>query len=291
MPSSNKSQLVKLLQQGRIRERIQRLVTSWHGAHLFGEHTFAKPGELPDLLDHRPYMAGDPVRDIDWKVWARTEELFVRRRQGTGKANLEIMLDSSGSMRPFYGQNTSKWLSALILTYIVASIALRNRDRINIRYHETLLSAHQPSRLLDLLLELEHSPARTPWPPQLLGRGQNQGYLIVMSDFFCDPQKFIQFLHQQRKHFRQIYLIHIEEPLERDLQFTGERRFVSAEKAIGSKKRRELNVNTEELRQDYQQKYQEHFHELQAAARQEHTPWLSFFRGSDPIRFVHQLLI
>jgi hypothetical protein len=175
------------------------------------------------------------------------------------------------------------------LTYILATIALRNRDKVNISYHETLLSAHQPSRLLDLLLELEHIPARSPWP-QAAGR-RGQGYLILMSDFFLEPKDFIEFLRQQREHFRKIYLIHIEEPLERDLDFTGERRFASPEKALGQKKRRELTVNTENLRGDYRQKYQEHFHELQAAARKEHTPWLSFVRGNDPIRFVHQLLL
>jgi len=64
-----------------------------------GDRPSGRPGGPAVHLSHRPYAQGDDFRAIDWAVYARLGELFVREREREEAVKLHVVLDASASMR------------------------------------------------------------------------------------------------------------------------------------------------------------------------------------------------
>ena len=87
--------LAKLHPSHRVGDRNEALTRSKrsHGSHRL-------PLRTPDrMAEHsRPYMKGDSLRKIDWKVFARSDELIVRQHQETASVQVSVFVDLSSSM-------------------------------------------------------------------------------------------------------------------------------------------------------------------------------------------------
>ena len=63
-----------------------------------GSRLGAGPGASLEFHDHRSYVAGDDLRHLDWSVYARTEQLMLRRHRQEVSPRVEVVLDLSASM-------------------------------------------------------------------------------------------------------------------------------------------------------------------------------------------------
>ena len=66
--------------------------------YFHGLHRSARRGSSPVFAAHRPYMAGDPARLVDWRVWAKTDQLFIREYEQETNLRGYLYLDTSRSM-------------------------------------------------------------------------------------------------------------------------------------------------------------------------------------------------
>jgi uncharacterized protein (DUF58 family) len=64
-----------------------------------GEIMGTAAGTSTDFLDHRPYVAGDDIRRIDWGAFARTDQLLLKRFQEEIRPVVDIWIDGSSSMK------------------------------------------------------------------------------------------------------------------------------------------------------------------------------------------------
>jgi uncharacterized protein (DUF58 family) len=93
-----------------------------------------------DFSDHRPYTHGDDLRHIDWKAFARQEELFVKLGETTQSVSVHILLDCSPSMAwdisattadtPLEPGRSSKWTGARRLAGALGYLALAGGERL-----------------------------------------------------------------------------------------------------------------------------------------------------------------
>src|SRR3954468_5124171 len=65
---------------------------------IIGLHKSPFHGFSVEFAEHRLYNAGDPLRHVDWRVYGRTEKLFVKRFEEETNLRCCIMLDTSSSM-------------------------------------------------------------------------------------------------------------------------------------------------------------------------------------------------
>src|SRR6266566_3198796 len=63
-----------------------------------GLHRSPFLGYSTEFSSYRPYTQGDNLRHIDWKVWGRTDELYVKQFEDDTNLYSQILLDTSGSM-------------------------------------------------------------------------------------------------------------------------------------------------------------------------------------------------
>ena len=73
--------------------RDQRVTSRYQG-----EQRTRERGEGLTFADYRRYAPGDDTRRIDWKLFARTDELYVTEYEAERNRTLHVLLDSSGSM-------------------------------------------------------------------------------------------------------------------------------------------------------------------------------------------------
>ncbi|WP_424236250.1 DUF58 domain-containing protein [Bhargavaea ginsengi] len=103
------------------------------GIHL-GRNTSGRSGTSPDFSDFQPYAPGDDIRNIDWNIYARTDQLFIKRFMDERELRVSLILDASRSMRG------AKWLYGCKLCAVLGMMTLSADD------HLSFMAAGGPKR-------------------------------------------------------------------------------------------------------------------------------------------------
>ena len=74
---------------------IARLVVE---GFITGLHRSPYHGFSVEFSEHRPYLPGDPLRDLDWKAYAKSDRLYVKQYEEETNLKAYLLLDVSGSM-------------------------------------------------------------------------------------------------------------------------------------------------------------------------------------------------
>jgi uncharacterized protein (DUF58 family) len=100
---------------------------------LSGEHRSKRRGLSPEFSDFKPYSPGDDFRRIDWKTYARFDELFVRESETTTEYDLHLLIDASPSM-DWTGDESrpTKLRYAQQLAGALAYLSLWHFDRVTV---------------------------------------------------------------------------------------------------------------------------------------------------------------
>ena len=72
---------------------------------ITGQHRSPYHGFAVEFATHREYSPGDDLRHIDWKVWSRSDRLYIKEYEEETNLKCTILLDASKSMR--YGGPSS----------------------------------------------------------------------------------------------------------------------------------------------------------------------------------------
>lgn len=162
-----------------------------------GRHSAARVGLGQLFRAHRPYVAGDDPRHLDWRAMARRDRAVIRQTEGEDELSLVTLIDASGGMA--YGTgSTQKRTTAAALVGALALLALRQGDRLGFAVGdgdgvdaEHLRPGAGTQRLHALALALGEHPSAgvCPWPALVaacLGRLPRRSLVVAVSDFL-DP--------------------------------------------------------------------------------------------------------
>lgn len=97
---------------------------------LAGEYASRTEGRSHDFDDLRDYVAGDPVRDIDWKATVRSGSTQVRRYHATRQRTLVLLCDASRAMDAAAPSGENKRELAVLAAGVMGLLALRHGDRV-----------------------------------------------------------------------------------------------------------------------------------------------------------------
>jgi uncharacterized protein (DUF58 family) len=98
---------------------------------LHGERRSKRRGQSVEFADYRPYVAGDDLRFVDWNIYGRLEQLFLKLFLEEQDLTVHIVADGSGSMS--LGE-PSKELFIKKLTAALAYVSLVNNNRVTISF-------------------------------------------------------------------------------------------------------------------------------------------------------------
>jgi len=170
-------------------EQLELLARKIFRGLLRGERSTTRRGRGTEFSDFRHYGPGDDFRHIDWNVYSRLDQLFLKLHASEEDLNLYLLVDASASMA--FGE-PSKFDHARKLAAALACIALNNLDRVAVgAFAEGLVTGLPPikarrhlPRLLAFLAALP-CQGRTHFGPALrdfVTRTRTPGLAILVSD-------------------------------------------------------------------------------------------------------------
>jgi len=104
---------------------------------MSGMHRSPYQGVSVEFAQHRQYTPGDDIRHLDWKVFGRTDKLYLKQYQKETNLDLVILVDQSGSMAysSHMGSRQHLWRKydhAACIAAAMAYLALRQQDRVGL---------------------------------------------------------------------------------------------------------------------------------------------------------------
>ncbi|RMH69934.1 MAG: DUF58 domain-containing protein [Gemmatimonadetes bacterium] len=197
-----------------------------------GLHKSPYHGFSVEFAEHRQYMPGDPLKHIDWKVFGKTDRFYIKEYEEETNLKAYILLDSSASM----GYHAPKTVSKLEYgSYLAASLAyllIKQQDAVGLLTFDNHVRQYIPPRSIRshlhvLLVALEQlQPSETTNASvafhELAERIKRRGLIIVISDFFDDPEQVLLGLKHFRHKHHEVIVFHILDHDEVEFPFQQE---------------------------------------------------------------------
>ncbi|MCC6476147.1 DUF58 domain-containing protein [bacterium] len=205
---------------------------------MVGLHKSPYHGFSVEFAEHRPYMSGDPLRNLDWKVYAKTDRLYVKQYEEETNLKSYILLDVSNSMNYTSGTIT-KFQYASYLAAALSFLMIQQRDAVGLAAYDTELRTYLPPRSVHSYLNVLLSQLEKLTPSSQTDIGKNlhrvaerisrRGLIIVLSDLLDEPENIISGLKHFRHNGHEVLVMQILDPREVDFAFSGDVRFKDLE--------------------------------------------------------------
>ena len=112
-------------------DNLELLARTVVDGFINGLHRSPYLGLSIDFAEHRPYMPGDDIRRIDWRVFGRTDRFYVKEFEADTNANFLVVLDISRSM-DYASDTISKLDYGRYLAACLSYFSRQQRDRVGL---------------------------------------------------------------------------------------------------------------------------------------------------------------
>src|ERR1700733_14448258 len=133
--------------------------------YVAGMHPSPYHGFSVEFAEHREYVPGDDIRHVDWKVWSKTDKLYLKQYEEKTNLLAYLLVDTSESMAYASGENVTKLQYAQFVASALAYMILQQQDSVGLVVFDDavrryLKPAGNASQLKELVRLLDVTPAR-----------------------------------------------------------------------------------------------------------------------------------
>jgi uncharacterized protein (DUF58 family) len=200
-----------------------------------GIHRSPHKGFSVEFKQHRPYVHGDEIRHLDWRVFGKTDRFYIREYEEETNLRCTLLLDASGSMAYGSESGRSKFQYAQRLAACLTYLMLGQQDSVGLVTFDTKVRRYIPPRgqtshlkvLVDQLQatktggETEIGKVLHDLVPRL----QRRGMIVILSDLFGDVQELLSALAHMRFARHEVVVFQIWDPDELEFSFRQWTRF------------------------------------------------------------------
>ena len=204
-----------------------------------GMHRSPHKGFSVEFRQHRPYVQGDEIRRLDWKIFGRTDRFYIREFDEETNLRATVVLDASGSMGYRGQKGILKFDYARKLAASLAYLLMSQQDAVGLITFDSKVRDIIPCRTkithLHLMLEtmVKTEPGKdtslAPVLESLAQRLKRRGLVILISDFFDDPAALLRSIGVLRKKGHEIIALQLWDRDEIDFPFGNWARFENLE--------------------------------------------------------------
>lgn len=230
-----------------------------------GLHKSPYHGFSVEFSDHRQYNPGDPVANIDWKVFAKTDRYYIKRFEEETNLKCYLVVDHSASMG-FGRGNVTKLEYAKTLASALAWLMMGQQDAVGLLTYDEDITEYLPPRSLRSYideifkrlykLKAEKKTTTAKVLHQLAERVRKRGLIILISDMLDDIDSLFSGLQHFRHQKHEVILFHLQDEEELNFQFKQETVFIDSE--TGER----ITVNPWLIRKDYLSEYNDYVEQL-----------------------------
>lgn len=203
-------------------ERIKRIDVRARAVvegFITGQHRSPYNGFAVEFAAHREYAPGDDLRHIDWKVWSKTDRLYIKEYEEETNLQCHLIVDCSKSMK--YGEETgwSKFDYAATAAASLGYLMQQQQDSVGLmlfsdKVNKNLKPKSHPSHLKLIFHELEKAQPDSKTDVtdpffSLAAQIRKRGMVILFSDLFLNPDDLAKALSRFRLRRHEVIVFHV----------------------------------------------------------------------------------
>jgi len=206
--------------------------------YIIGQHQSPYHGFSVEFAEHRAYGSGDEIRHIDWKLFGKTDRLYIKRYEEETNMRTQIILDTSRSMLYKSGK-VSKLTYANSLAASLSYLMINQQDAVGItqfskKIDNTIPPKSKPSHLGIILAQLDDEKTGLDTKVglvlhELAERIKKRGLVILISDLLDDQSNIMNGLKHFRHQKQEVIVFHILDRKELEFDFNTRTEFIDME--------------------------------------------------------------
>jgi uncharacterized protein (DUF58 family) len=246
---------------------------------IAGLHASPFHGFSVEFSEHRKYISGDNIADIDWNVYAKTDRFYIKKFQAETNLTGYLIMDLSGSMGYTYRQELTKFEYGISLAAALGYLMIHQQDPVGLvafdqQVRQSLAPRSKRSQLgniLSLLARLKPAgeTAIATSLHQVASMIRHRSLVMIFSDLLGDTDPILHALHRFRFAGHDVIVFHILDEAEALFPFEGMLELEDNET------RETLLVDAEGIKADYLEevaKFQATYRKECLAARIDYVP-------------------
>lgn len=255
--------------------RLELLARGVVEGFISGKHRSPHKGFSVEFAEHRQYVPGDDLRNLDWRVMGRKDRLYIKQYVEETNLRATLLLDASGSMAyrgdaasQVEGRTVSKFEYAQYLAAVLTYLLVGQQDAVGLVTFDTRQRTHLPakaraSQVRQILEEIERTQpgGETGLADvfhDIAERIPRRGLVIILSDMFDDPAAILNALHHFRHRRHEVLLLHIMAEEELRFPFDSFTHFRGLEQVT-----QELAIDPKTIRASYLDRVRQFLRDLE----------------------------
>ena len=268
--------LEEIVQYGQF-DNLEFIASQIVSGFITGLHRSPYHGFSVEFAEHRVYNTGESTKHVDWKLYARTEKLFVKQYEEETNLRSYIVLDTSSSMLfPYQSDKVSKLHFSVYCAAALIHLLRKQRDASGIclfgdrietltdaklnSTHIQMLYAHLQGLLQKGAIPLNKPTSTAEVLHQLADTIHKRSLVVIFTDMFSNGNREDLFsaLQHLRYNKHEIILFHVKDKrMEENFEFSNRPHiFVDLESG------REIKFSPNEIRETYKQQIAAFYQDL-----------------------------
>lgn len=261
--------------------RLEFLARTAKVGSINGRHTSPHKGFSVEFAEHRQYVSGDDLRNLDWRVYGKSDRYYIKQYIEETNMRATILVDASGSMA-YAGESASglggkthlsKFEYARYLASALTYLLIRQQDAVGlVTFDEEIKTYLRPTAKPSQVRTVLEALARTTPTNdtrcaatfhEIAERIPSRGLVIVISDLFDDAEAIKNALHHFRYKNHELVVFHLMAEEELTFPFDKFDDFRCLE--ING---RRLNIDPATIRASYLDRVQSHLKSIELTCGQ-----------------------
>lgn len=248
---------------------------------ITGLHKSPYHGFSVEFVEHRMYNNGESKKHIDWKLYAKTDKLFVKKYEEETNLRCQILIDTSSSMY-FPNQDFNKLKFSVLSAASIISLLKKQRDGSGLSLFSDKIDLHTKSKLTlthqKMLFEQLGSLLSQKIIKDIISTNtaaiihdlaeqiSQRSLVILFSDMFSQeaPEEVFSALQHLRFKKHEVIVFHVTDPdKEKDLSYSNKpHKFIDIETG------ELVKINPLHVRDDFKNEMDQFYKELKLRCSQ-----------------------
>lgn len=220
-------------------ELIARVVVE---GFMSGSNKSQSVGAGQEFSQYKNYQAGDDLRQLDWKMFARSERYYVKQANIETNITVKFMLDASHSMS-YAEDGISKLQFGKVMTASLAYLARKQSDTIGLyAVNDKSVKVVQPrfeqQQFIRFLTELVQLKSEGTWKKggvEQLFDHHGKEMIIFITDLYDEGEDLHRFISRLKTPRNEVIVFHLMGKHETDFDFDGSFTFEDLETGVRTK--------------------------------------------------------
>lgn len=236
--------------------------------HIYGTHASRQVGQGLEFEQYRPYIQGDDLRQLDWKLYAKTGKYYIKQSPVTAQDHLHVIIDNSPSMQYREG-DYSKLELAKIICGALHYIAINQGDSFawnsgTSQWHKS--SGHKKWQAsIRSLHELDSEHGSISHDASIVGN------LIWISDLYTTAEEMERIISLNTHRNIAVTVVHVMGRSEEELSFDTSINFKDLETG------EQIELNPKAYQQTYQERLNKHYQAISDLCNSYNTPSIKVY--------------